>query len=251
MARTPLGTALTQSHRKQQLALRASVVRDVMKLWPAWQPSRPDSYQAFERAMVLLVQSRSVQSAAISARYYELFRAADAPGRQVARTVALAAARDEAAIRASISVTARAGVYAALGAGQTYEAAMRNGLVRVSGAASRNVLNAGRDTVVNEVQRDPRAQGWARVTSAAPCAFCAMLASRGPVYKEDTVDFEAHDHCSCDAEPAYEGSEWPGQAQEYRKLWQETGSLKEFRSALGRGETSASDEFFTPNLGRT
>jgi len=234
MARTAEGKLLTDLHRRQQLALRASVVRDVMKLWPAWQPSRPDSYQAFERAMVLLVQSRSVQSAAISARYYELFRAVDAPGRKVVRTVALAVARDEAAIRAAVSSTARAGVYAALGAGQTYEAAMRNGFVRVAGAASREVLNGGRDTIVNEVQRDPTAQGWARVTSGNPCGFCGMLASRGPVYKEESASFEAHDHCSCDAEPVYEGSEWPGKGREFQQLWKETGSLNTFRQALGK-----------------
>jgi hypothetical protein len=235
MARTPEGKLLTDLHRRQQMALRASVVRDVMKLWPAWQPSKPDSYQAFERAMVLLVQSRSVQSAAISARYYEMFRAADAPGRQIARTVPLAAARDEAEIRASISVTARAGVHTALGAGQTYEAAMRNGLVRVSGAASREVLNAGRDTILEEVKRDPRSQGWARVTGADACPFCAMLSSRGPAYSESGVDFEAHDHCSCGAEPVYEGSEWPGRGREFQQRWYESDrTLNGFRQSMNK-----------------
>lgn len=234
MARTPLGTALTQSHRRQQLALRASVVRDVMKLWPAWQPSKPDSYQAFERALVLLVQSRSVQSAAISARYYQLFRAADAPGRQIARTVALAAARDEEAIRASVSVTARAGVYTALGAGQPFEAAMRNGLVRVSGAVSRDVLNAGRDTVTQEIGRDSKALGWMREGGADTCPFCSMLLSRGPVYKEESADFQAHDHCACFASPYYEGAAWPDRNRELQQRWKETGSLNTFRQSLNK-----------------
>jgi len=234
MARTAEGKLLTDLHRKQQLALRASVVRDVMKLWPAWQPSKPDSYQAFERAMVLLVQSRSIQSAAISARYYEMFRAADAPGRKAVRTVAMAVARDEAAIRAAVSSTARAGVYTALGAGQPYEAAMRNGLVRISGAASREVLNAGRDTVMQEISRDPTALGWMREGGGDVCAFCAMLLSRGPVYKEESADFQAHDHCGCFASPYYEGAAWPDRNRELQQRWKETGSLNSFRQSLNK-----------------
>jgi len=232
MARTAAGRRLTNLHRRQQLALRAAVVRDVLKLWPMWHPKNPSSYEAFETAMVLLVQSRSVQSASLSARYYELFRAVDAPGMKVTRAVQLAAARDAAAIRAAVSVTARAGVYTALAAGQPYEMAMRNGLVRVSGAVTREVLNAGRDTILQEVQRDGKAHGWARVTGGNPCAFCAMLASRGPAYSESGADFEAHDHCQCGAEPAYEGSEWPGRGREFRDLWQEHGDLNSFRRAL-------------------
>ena len=80
MARTAEGKLLTDLHRRQQLALRASVVRDVMKLWPIWVPSDPGSYARFEDAMVLLVQSRSVQSAALSARYYQNFREAEIGG---------------------------------------------------------------------------------------------------------------------------------------------------------------------------
>src|SRR5665647_575438 len=235
MARTAEGKLLTDLHRRQQLALRASVVRDVMKLWPMWRPRDAGSYVSFEAAMVLLVESRSRQSAALAARYYELFRAADAPGTRILRTVALAAPRATAEIRAAVSVTARAGVYTALGAGQTFEQAMANGLVRVSGAVSREVLNGGRDTILGEVQRDTKTQGWARVTGGNPCAFCAMLASRGPAYREESVDFQAHDHCDCGAEPVYMGSEWPGRGREFQKIWKEEGgSLNTFRQALSK-----------------
>ena len=49
-----------------------------------------------------------------------------------------------------------------------------------------------------------------------------MLASRGPVFREDTADFEAHDHCACMGETSYPGSEWPGQSGEFRDLWNDT-----------------------------
>lgn len=230
MARTAEGRRLTALHRRQQLALRATVVREVARLWPLWRPSRPESWQAFEDAMVLLVGARGQQSAALAARYCELFRLADAPRAAIAGAVRLAAPPAEEAIRVAVGVTGRASVLQALASGRRYEEAMQVGLVRLSGAASRLVLEAGRETVLQEVERDPQALGWARVTGASPCAFCAMLAGRGPVYSEQTVGFQAHDHCSCEPEPVYEGAEWPPHAREWERLW--TGDLASFRELL-------------------
>jgi hypothetical protein len=50
-----------------------------------------------------------------------------------------------------------------------------------------------------------------------------MIAGRGPVYKsDDSAGFEAHDSCSCSAEPVYrEGSAWPAGSEQYASLWQE------------------------------
>ena len=195
MAATKAGAALTEAHRLQQLALRAAVVRDVARLWPMWKPSDPSSYQAFETAMALLVQSRSQHSWALAARYYEMFAGLEAPAAAKKFVVQQAAAVAAQQIAAAVSATSRAAVYSALGAGQTYAQAMANGLVQVSGAASRLVLNTGRDTIIDAVKKDRRALGWARVTDSAPCAFCAMLASRGPVYSEAGADFQSHGHC--------------------------------------------------------
>jgi len=242
VARTAEGKLLTDLHRRQQLALRASVVRDVMKLWPAWQPSKPDSYQAFERAMVLLVQSRSVQSAALAARYAEMFRSAEDPVHQAVRTVSLAAVRDEEKIKAAIGATTRGAVYKSLAAGKPFETVMRNSLVEVSGAVSRDVLAGGRDTIFAEQQRDQRARGVARITGAAPCAFCAMLASRGPVYlsaesagQKDGQMMQWHTHCDCSIEVAYEGYEMNARSLAQREQWDKSdGTLNGFRRDLNK-----------------
>lgn len=242
MARTPEGKLLTDLHRRQQLALRASVVRDVMKLWPAWQPSKPDSYQAFERAMVLLVQSRSVQSAALAAHYAEMFRAAESPVHQAVRTVSLAAVRDEEKIKAAIGATTRGTVYKALAAGQKYEAVMSNALVNVSGTVSRDVLAGGRDTIFAEQIRDPRALGVARITGASPCAFCAMLASRGDVYLSaesagqiDGQMMEWHEHCDCSIEVAYEGYQMNARSLAQQEQWKASdGTLNGFRRDMNK-----------------
>ncbi|MGK5728174.1 hypothetical protein [Streptomyces sp. URMC 124] len=50
-------------------------------------------------------------------------------------------------------------------------------------AADREAIRAGRDLINRASQEDRRAVGWARVTDGNPCAFCAMLVSRGAIYK--------------------------------------------------------------------
>jgi hypothetical protein len=240
MARTAEGRALTRMHTKRQLTLRAKVVTEVMRLYALWDLKDEASFLRFQDSMVVVAQLRAIESATTAASYYELFRAVEAPGKaaRTAARVTLAAPPAAEQIRTAVAATARAGVFRSLRTGKPYEVAMQNGLVEVSGAVSRLALMGGRDTIQQEVLRDPGALGWARVASASACAFCAMLASRGPVYKEETVDFEAHDHCTCGSEPVYEGAEWPPNSKEYQDLWYENhGSYNDFRAAVeGRAQ---------------
>lgn len=70
-------------------------------------------------------------------------------------------------------------------------------------AAGRHAVNGGREVVREAAILDPDARGWARVTAGKACKFCQMLASRGAVYTQDTVDFQAHDGCHCMPEPVF------------------------------------------------
>ena len=235
MARTREARLLTDLYRRRTLALHSQTIRDVTRFYRIWQLNDPATYAAMEQALIAVAQNRGMQAAALAANYYEAFRAFEVPaGRLV--SIPLASPPPDEQIRAAISATARAGVLNGLQAGQPYEQAMANGLVRVSGAVSRLALNTGRDTVQQEVKRDPKALGWSRVAGGECCAFCAMLCSRGPVYKEESVDFEAHDHCACVVEPHYAGSDWPPQSVAFRSLWDDTGSLNTFRQALNETE---------------
>ena len=237
MARTLEGKLLTEEHRRRQLGLRALTMKDVVKVYPSWRLRDPETYKRLEDLLVTLTQMRHSQSAAIAARYYQEFRAVDAPAGTAASVEMTYRGLEEGRIRAAVSATSRAAVWRALGAGQSYEQAMANGLVEVSGAVARLSLNGGRDTITDAVQTDAKALGWARVTGEAPCAFCAMLASRGPVYKEETVGFDAHDHDACSAEPVYPGSEWPGRGREFQQMWKQTGSLDNLRQEMAHPGT--------------
>ena len=84
-----------------------------------------------------------------------------------------------------------------------------------AGAAMKLAADGGREQVKATVRSDRRALGWIRITRGqGTCFFCAMLASRGPAYEEDSFDesdirFEGpgrhkvHDHCSCSLRPVF------------------------------------------------
>lgn len=99
-------------------------------------------------------------------------------------------------------------------------------------AAYRHVQNGGRDLVDSAVVNDSLAVGYIRVTSGAPCAFCAMLASRGPVYKSDSFsksdvrftgpgEHKVHDGCGCTIRPLYgkSSSNWTDEALKFEQIW--------------------------------
>lgn len=103
------------------------------------------------------------------------------------------------------------------------EQALEKAKAKVFAAAARQVLNGGRDVTQDMVDADEAALGWVRVTDGDPCAFCALLSSRGPVYKtEGTASFSAHDDCACIAKPVFSRkAPWPGRAREFRALYDE------------------------------
>lgn len=102
---------------------------------------------------------------------------------------------------------------------------------------ARHAHQAGRDMVVDTAGAAGESVGWARVlTGAENCAWCVMLASRGPVYRSEmtataasgkrgnrAVGEEYHDRCDCQAVIVYKGRDWAGRAQFelYEDLWLE------------------------------
>lgn len=72
----------------------------------------------------------------------------------------------------------------------------------IEGGTQRRIANFSRLTIVRSSIADPAARGWQR-TGTGNCDFCSMLIGRGAVYTEATADFQSHDHCNCQAEPAF------------------------------------------------
>lgn len=204
MARSREGALLTERHRAVQLSVRAATLRDLLAFWGTVDPTNlRGTIDPFTRAAGLVVNSRARQSAAVSTAYAQAFRQAEGVPGALAIGLPTVIAPERAAD--TTRGAALSGIINARRRGFSEEAAAQNGFVKVSGAATRLVLNAGRDVVLASVRGDREARGFQRITGPNECAFCDLLASRGPVYKsEETADFPAHDHCTCSAEPVYE-----------------------------------------------
>jgi hypothetical protein len=77
-------------------------------------------------------------------------------------------------------------------------------LERLLPVVEREIAAALRETVTENTAEDPDAVGWQRFARPGGCKFCLMLADRGAVYTEATVDFAAHKNCNCLAGPSWD-----------------------------------------------
>lgn len=103
---------------------------------------------------------------------------------------------------------------------------------KVYGVAQRDVLDTGRNTLLDAIHADKKAKGWARVPEAGACSFCLLLATRGAVYREQSFTnanfkfsgpgaFKTHDHCRCSLEPIFGQYEAPADVRKYQALYAE------------------------------
>lgn len=222
MASTDLGTTLTAQHRLDQLRLRTAAARDLLLLFRLFDPADiSGTWATIEPVLVALIQARQPMSAALAARYVTEFRRAE----QVAgnANAALAAPLTADDIVPNLRYV---GAQNALRLDQLKRPASyvaQTTMTRVEGEVTRQILNGGRTTLVDTVRNDRKARGYTRVTDGAPCAFCALLAGRGPVYNsEASADFHAHGKCGCTAEPVYfTDAPWSPSAAKWDSLYSE------------------------------
>lgn len=115
---------------------------------------------------------------------------------------------------------------------------------RLDGAATKLVLDAGRDATAVAAVEDPQARGWVRVARPDACYFCRMLAirpaARGWLYtSRETAETKAdgskyHDHCKCVAAPVFEGQDYdpPAYVRDWLKLWNSSTEGKAGKKAV-------------------
>ena len=194
----------------------------MLTTWSLLDPADLDAtVEAWLRLSVPLVRAQRTASASLASAYIRAFRAFEAPGGDLRVIVPPPLPADQAFT--SLTVTGPATVRSATARGVPLDQATRIGQATSARSAMRLALDAGRQTILDTVRADSQAVGWARATSGNPCAFCDMLAARGPAYSEDSVGFQAHDGCACAAEPVYDrDAAWPPGAREARDLWDES-----------------------------
>lgn len=221
MAASPLAAQLTETHRLAQVRIGTATKQQIEAVWPALDLDRLDAtFPGWLAEVNGIVGPARALSSSTAAAYYSTFRTIELGPHARAFRPKLAAPVDPEALSTSMLVTGPVAIKSAIARGVDLFDAARVASAGSSGAALRHALAGGRDTINGSVLDDPRAIGWARAADGNACAFCAMLASRGPVYSEDSADFEAHDHCTCSTEPVYSSdAPWPQHSEQYRQIY--------------------------------
>lgn len=194
---------LTEAHRLAQARLGAQSANRVRLAWPLLDPAALDATVArWLRVTVPIVQEEYNVSARLAANYLTTFRTLElgvgAP--VVAPVLSLPDLR---AVATSLLVTGPVSIKSGMKRGGDLASVVDIAEARSARAAMRHAMAGGRDTVTLTAQSDRRLIGYRRVTSAKACDFCSMLAGRGPVYGEESAQFQAHDGCFCAAEPVF------------------------------------------------
>lgn len=219
---------LAEQYQAEQRAATSTLTRDLLMLLMAiLSLNDPEgSWPALRLAVKALIRERRNQSARTAGIYYR--RAREDAG--VSGSVVLVAPRDlvEERLNAALDGAGIAVLKRSVRLGATMTEARDRAAVTLSGAGSRLALEGGRDVIEGTILADENALGWARIGDGDPCAWCAMLISRGGVYKSGTTAGDArsggeryHDHDGCQAVPIFDPtSPYEQAAEELYEQWQ-------------------------------
>lgn len=200
LAQTSKGRALTEAHRKAQIrnagiysARAGAAYNRLLNV-----EDLDGSALALRVAMDQIAFEGNQRSVQLARQYEAQF--ADAEGFEAPQVPPIELNRGK--LAADVQVTGPVAVKKKIATGVAADSAKADSLSLLMGTIKQSILNGGRDFIIGgtKVKYSGQHGRWRRVTDGKPCAFCAMLASRGPVYSDVTVTFEAHPFCGCGAE---------------------------------------------------
>lgn len=187
-----MATALSRAHRRDLAVLTGLAQKDLALMFRKFDTADATRDGLLE-VLPALVAIYGAAAATLGADWYDDIRAeANVKGRFRAAPVEL----PDQGRTAALARWAVEPMYQA-------EPDAATTLAKVAGGLHRIVADADRQTVAAASIADPQARGWRRIT-AGGCPWCQMLAGRGEVYSQATVDFEAHDNDRCSSEPVFE-----------------------------------------------
>lgn len=237
-----------QEHYAAQLALTTAAASLIERLFPMLDPSDlPGSWPDFREGAAAVTAQTAQAAGSLALDYFEDMR--DAAGVRGSFVPEVRAIPDRAA--AAYLDTLAEKFLAEVDA----EVAIQRLEAETVAAAEYLTAQEARSTLVQAVERDPQAKGWARVVRPGACYFCRMLATRGARYRsEESANFRAHTRydgkggvCRCTVEPLWVGRyEPPAHVRADQQLWSEATdglsgreAVNAFRAAVeGRTETS-------------
>lgn len=222
-----------QEYADSQAQIVALALAELAAFWSSLDLSKPTAAKAaVAEFMATLVDSYGSLSSTIAADFYDELREAAAPGGRFVALVGSYANFDQ--IRGASDWAVQPlfpsiePIFEAGPDGEPVFVGEREiapdptaALERLQGATQRLVQDAGRQTIVDNVERDPSSPGWARMPIGETCKFCRMLASRGAVYtSRDKALFKEeggryHDWCDCEPVPVWSDADLPYDPQPY------------------------------------
>lgn len=162
--------------RKALVGLTALAQRELRKAWGLIDGKSAEQVRDFLMDVVPAIADKyGLAAGALAADWYDEARdSAGAAGRFLAEPAPLPdSTRYEALVRWGVSP-----LFTPTPDGTLAASLIAGGLQRI-------VADAHRDTITASVKSDGAAIGYARHASANACAFCALLATRGAVYKSE------------------------------------------------------------------
>ena len=201
-------------HYAAQASLAQALAVQVAAAWRLLDPARlADTVPRLSAGVAALVHRYGLASSHVAGLYYEAARELAGVAGRVTVVPAQPAGLDR--VTAGVQWATR-DLWR-----PDYQDSLEPARVMVAGVAGQLALDAGRDTVIGAVHRDRQARGWARHVEPGACAFCAMLAARGAVYRSrQTAEFQAHGHCRCQPVPVFGAYEPTAQVREWQALWE-------------------------------
>jgi hypothetical protein len=251
---------ITEDYRRAQVTVAAVTVANVLALWPLLDPFRlGGTVDDWLRQVLGVVDRQRQRSISLSQQYYQQLRTVEV-GRPAEHFPDVAPMDPKWTDRttASVLATGPSTIKTLSGNGIPPQVAADRVKSEVAAAAARQVSNAGRSEVERTARADPVAVGWRRQTSADPCFWCAMLASRPVLYHTKQTALGGrpdayHSGCMCVAVPVFRhGSPLPDQAAAFAQLWRTStkgtagrASVRAFRRAYyaqKRDQAAAPDQ---------
>lgn len=267
MAHSAKGRELTEAHRQAQARTSASladILRDIFL--DAFRPAdiNGSSRVFIRKALPVLLEAREI-SHATATDYLDAFRRAElrelvdhtelqgdlgdpltASPEDLARWAeadletpsGLEDLPDVEDLAVQLHSSGAAVAKRAISKGRSIDQAKKTAADAVAAKGVKLAADGGRAPLQAEVRQGRNgAVGYARVADADPCPFCAMLASRGAVYRSDSFEdsaglfsgdgkFKVHDGCGCTLEPVYgrRATDLPPGSAELAAQWAEIAS---------------------------
>jgi hypothetical protein len=226
---TPAGRRLTQTHRRAQLRNAAEASRLATELWRLLDLADLDATTpGWLEAQLALLHRHGDRSRQLAVEYLREYLAAELGS---VGDIAADILGDDAAAVVSLQTQGPIAIKEGIRRGLSPSAAARVALTRYRGALQGLVQQAGREVITQTAGAHQIA--WRRVASSDACAFCAMLASRGPSYGSAEAATRVggglraprgvqeagdsfHDHCRCWPAPEPDPAAWEPDATERR-----------------------------------